>query len=1138
MADPSPTENPSPPGSWDNDDLSDLSGLSAEPGPGGLSVVLRADQRRRWLRGCRVPVEAYREQVPRLTGDRDALLDLICSEVVLREELGERPGEAEYASRFPDLAGDLARQFAVGKALAWSFLDVLRGGNAESAGPRRAGSTLADADGKWAAEAAGRRSVPGYQVLGELGRGGMGVVYKARHAALNRLVALKMVLAGGHASAGELARFRAEAEAVARLQHPGIVQVFEVGDHDGRPYLALEFCPGGSLEKKLAEATLEPRAAAGLAEALARAVQAAHEKGVVHRDLKPANVLLAEDGSPKVADFGLAKRLDSDTGQTHTGAVLGTPSYMAPEQAEGKKEVGPAADVWALGVILYECLTGRPPFKAATALETVRQVVGEEPVPPTRLQPKTPRDLETVTLKCLQKEPAKRYSSSAELADDLRRFLGGQPIAARPVPAWERGWKWARRRPAVAALVAVSLAALALLAGGGLWYGERLRSANEQLTGALGAAVANRVEADRNAAEAHDKQQAADGQRLRAEAESQRAKKVRALLAGMFTASDPVGLDSLVPGLPAGGGPPPTAREVLERAADRLRTELLDEPLVRAEALDTLGDLFRTLGAYDRAEPLLTEALALRERHLPADDLDLAATLHHLGALWRDRGEFDRAEPLYRRALAVREGRLPPDDPAVTDTLFHLGMLFSYADDLGEAERLFTDVLERRRRRLGDGHHDTAIARMGLVEVYLERGDVARAIPLAAQVYKEVQARAAGTDMGVVVARLQQAIAAQLADRPRDAVGPLRECLKAIEQRLGRQHIYTVVVRFQLALALDQSGQGEEAERAFRDCATDGRATAGMGHAKACVLVQAFGDLLRRRGKAAEAEALFQELIEIHRRRGNGRFAADALLGYGDFLGYLDRPAEKLAALRESVELFRRTGGPKRKQFVRALDELAGALRRQGKPAEAEPLLAEALPLARKQFGDRHANTAEVLNTLAGVRLEQGKTAGVEAMLIEARDILRPTGPLAGLGLPGLTLLKPAAPPLALSDTLRELNRYYRTVGKPAEAAAVALERRQGWPDNSLHVYWSACDLAFCGPVVGRGKPSLTEAERAERRKYEDLALETLRRAVAKGFADANRLRDDAAWSALRDRAEFRLALTEVAERAKRVNRE
>jgi WD40 repeat protein len=318
--------------------------------------------------------------------------------------------------------------------------------------------------------------VPGYEILGELGRGGMGVVYKARQIKADRLVALKMVLHAGHADAEALARFKTEAEAVARLTHPNIVQVYEVGEYDGLPFFSLEFCAGGSLDRRLKQ-PLPAREAASLISALARAVQAAHDAGVIHRDLKPANILLASGGRqspeggdatpdsgdgrpplagliPKIADFGLARKID-EAGRTHTGQVMGTPSYMAPEQAAGRThQLGPTADIYALGAILYDCLTGRPPFRAATVMETLQLVLSAEPVPPRTLQPGLPRDLETICLKCLHKEPEQRYRSAAALADDLQHYLNGEPITARPVGALERTWRWCRRNPAVASLLA------------------------------------------------------------------------------------------------------------------------------------------------------------------------------------------------------------------------------------------------------------------------------------------------------------------------------------------------------------------------------------------------------------------------------------------------------------------------------------------------------------------------------------------------------------------------------------------------------------------------------------------------------------------------------------------------------------
>jgi hypothetical protein len=314
---------------------------------------------------------------------------------------------------------------------------------------------------------AGLPRVPGYELEAVLGRGGMGVVYRARHLRLNRPVALKMLLAGDCAGPSERARFQREAEAVANLRHANIVQVYDVGEQDGRPFFTMEIVEGGSLAEKLAGVPQPAREAAALVVTLAEAVSAAHQGGIVHRDLKPANVLLTPDDTPKISDFGLARRVEGGDRLTQSGIMLGTPSYMAPEQARGRTQaLGPPVDIYALGAILYELLTGRPPFQGETAADTVLQVLSQEPVPPARLNPRVPRDLETICLKCLHKEPERRYASARELADDLGRFVRGEPVAARPVGRPERVVKWMRRNPTVACLSAV--AAFALVAGTGV----------------------------------------------------------------------------------------------------------------------------------------------------------------------------------------------------------------------------------------------------------------------------------------------------------------------------------------------------------------------------------------------------------------------------------------------------------------------------------------------------------------------------------------------------------------------------------------------------------------------------------------------------------------------------------------------
>jgi serine/threonine protein kinase len=320
-------------------------------------------------------------------------------------------------------------------------------------------------------------TVPGYEILRELGRGGMGVVYLARQVGVGRLVAIKMLLSGAHAAAVERTRFEAEVAAIGRLQHPNLVQVFEVNEHDGRAYFSMEYLDGGSLEDKIAGKPQPARQAAEVVQTLARAMHAAHQHGVVHRDLKPGNVLLTAGGVPKISDFGLAKRLDIADGPTLTRHVLGTPSYMAPEQAAGRsKTVDARTDVYALGTILYEMLTGRPPFVGDSIMDVLLQVAGEDPLAPRRLSKAVPPDLETVCLKCLQKNPSHRYATAAALADDLGRFLADEPIRARQTSTWRRLMKWVRRRPAAAGLIAVSGLALLTALIAGWWFTHRLAS--------------------------------------------------------------------------------------------------------------------------------------------------------------------------------------------------------------------------------------------------------------------------------------------------------------------------------------------------------------------------------------------------------------------------------------------------------------------------------------------------------------------------------------------------------------------------------------------------------------------------------------------------------------------------------------
>jgi serine/threonine-protein kinase len=453
----------------------------AEPSPTEWAALLRADQRQRWQQGDPIRVEAYLDQHLSLRQCPEAVLDLIDHEACLRAERGETSTEAEYLTRFPEYEALIHRRFALHRAWAAgrfrpaveppatdpiaetaTLLPSSPAGDLTTALPAGAGEEILDA--LPVAEAAARRvlpRIPGYEVLEELGRGGMGVVYKARQVGFNRVVALKMLLVGAHADPDLIERFHGEAEAVADLHHPGIVDVYAFGELDGCPYFSLEYLEGGSLADHLGGQPMPPRQAAALVETLAHAVHHAHQQGIIHRDLKPANVLLTSDGQPKITDFGLAKRLEVE-GRTQTGAVLGTPSYMAPEQAEGKtRQMTPATDVYALGAILYELLTGRPPFRAATTLDTLLEVLSAEPQAPRDRNPAVPQDLETICLKCLSKSPDQRYRSARLLAEDLSCFLGGQRLLHAKSRGQWRQWNEAAWR-------ATNTPLWSLFIGGGL----------------------------------------------------------------------------------------------------------------------------------------------------------------------------------------------------------------------------------------------------------------------------------------------------------------------------------------------------------------------------------------------------------------------------------------------------------------------------------------------------------------------------------------------------------------------------------------------------------------------------------------------------------------------------------------------
>jgi serine/threonine protein kinase len=652
--------------------------LDRSAAPEKLLEAVLEEQRAHWLSGQRTPVSEWLRQYPELAADPASAAELAYHEFALRQELGEAPDWDAHLAQFPQHAATLALL-------------------------RKAGQILDHADDRpGVAYACGSR-FDGYELLEEVGRGGMGVVYRARQTSLDRVVALKVIRLGAESSEPQRRRFEAEARAIARLHHPNIIQIYEVGASDGEPFLSLEFVDGESLARALGDTPWPARRAAELVKTLADAMHYAHGKGVIHRDLKPANILLQgvreavrgqgsgvrercdrrhltpdpRPPTPKITDFGLARLAIDGAAPSHSRTILGTPSYMAPEQAEGKNaEIDARTDVYGLGAILYELLAGRAPFRAATPLETLRQAVGSEPARPTLLNPAVPRDLETLCLKCLEKEPARRYASAEALADDLSRFLEGRPVAARPVSGAERLRRWARRNPlpaGLAALLALTVT-IGLATGFGLWWSAKWHARRE---------AAARREAEENYRSCRELlgeyvSVTRDGRNQSPEAlqaQRQALAKARDFCEGLRRRRpddaglrrDLAGIGTALAMLDLQDGRLSEAHEAAE-AARRLWQQLSEEVPGDAHCRDGLASSLHSLGlVYDRldradvAETALCEAItlwdqlavdgALSERalsHAASARTDLAA----LNDLWRAIRQCEERCARLSRAIA------------------------------------------------------------------------------------------------------------------------------------------------------------------------------------------------------------------------------------------------------------------------------------------------------------------------------------------------------------------------------------------------------------------------------------------------------------------------------------------------------
>jgi hypothetical protein len=688
-------------------------------------------------------------------------------------------------------------------------------------------------------------SLPGYEILDELGRGGMGIVYKARQVSPSRLVAVKMIRAGEGATPEEVVRFGVEAETVARLQHPNIVQIYEVGVFQQRPYFALEYVAGGNLDDRLAGRPLPARQAAGFVEAVAHAIHHAHERGIVHRDLKPANVLLTADSTPKVADFGMARLVHADLRLTRTGMVAGTPNYMAPEQARPGKAVGPAADVYALGAILYETLTGRPPFTGETSLDVLRQVNECDPVPPARLAPLVPRDLETICLKCLAKEPRQRYATAAALADDLRRFLDGKAVKARPVGPVGRGWRWARRNPLVAAALGL---VLFTVAGAFVWI-ARERDEAKRLAGEN----AELAEVERGALKKVQDALAKETTALKLrDVAAKRFQAIHDYLIGkLLAAADPRRF----------GGRPATVREILDQAAAGVGTTFGNDPDLEQTLRLELGSAYVSLGLPREAAAQLAARVALcRRLHGDAHAITLAARSNLVSVLL-DCGDFATVLKESDALLEPLRKVFGPEHAVSIRAQEDSGLARLRLGQNAAARKILEEVVAVRRRLEGAEKPDTLRAVSKLAVVLVDMGQDKEALRLCEQEIP-VCRRVLGPDHGITVRlRAQHAFALQNLGRLPEAQQECEEILAVVRRTAGPEHSETLIAGLNLAFVLHGRARHAEACKMFAEYLPPVRRRLGVAHPEVLRAGRIYGTSLVKLGRHAEAEPLWRELL-------------------------------------------------------------------------------------------------------------------------------------------------------------------------------------------------------------------------------------------------------------------------------------
>jgi eukaryotic-like serine/threonine-protein kinase len=1039
-------------------------------------AILRIDQTERWIRGEHVSAERYLGDFPELRDNPEYALELIYSEFLLSHEFGESPDIDEFAARYPDHADRLRTQVELHQALL-EVDDPTRGG-----------------------EPARRPQIPGYEILGVLGRGGMGIVYHARQTRLNRPVALKMILAGEYARPEQTSRFLTEANAIARLQHPHIVAIHDVGEDLGHLFLALEYVEGGSLFEHLLGNARPAREAARLVETLAHAIHAAHQKGIIHRDLKPANILMTKEGEPKIADFGLAKLLGDDSGLTRSGSILGSPYYMAPEQVGTRaNQVGPTADIYSLGAILYELLTGVAPFRGGSALETLQLAKTTEPEPPSRIRAGLPRELDTICLKCLEKNPPHRYESAEALAEDLRRFRADEPILARRSKTWERGLRWARKNPALAGTASFALVLLLCTFAG---VAREWRRAEADLR--------HEVSINQQLKQANERERTA-----RRRAQTRFAVAIDTVKAYSKDASQSM--------LQDGGSNNSTRsyrlatalalfRKLKEQAQDDIDS---DQDAELARAFADIGSLMWDIGATSDAEVAYREAFSIRQSILERSPRDaslraeIAALLANLSNINRVLQRTDEALKLQVQALS-RWRDLVRENPKNIDYLRALSWAHG---NVGAIHSL----LGHPRESL-DSHNRARDIRLAILQ--LSPGNVA------------IRGDLAWTELDIsnyhrVWGRLEDALGPA-----GDAVTILREIAATHPRnqdnrvRFARSLNNLGVVYRGLSRRSDAIQTLKEALRQWEPLCEESPAVQNFRRERADAL-DCLGAVELQRYRFDDSREAFEQAVAL-RDDLFGEHPSDLDLGdqlaasmeqLGRVFLLLNRPEQAVARFESATEIYERIlryPSPSSTRYRARMIECERALATARIAGRQWDEGLDGLRRARSQLCETLAKTgaagalrqvAEIDNEM-GLALERrGQSAaslGKYATVYRSCAILwvqyRATEDARSL----------------LNAHLSSRGYVLRDQGRNRKAAAMALIRRGLWPSDPNEVYNAACELSLCSARAAARDPDSLEWAIESR-----LARGLLVRAIQLGFADFELIRIDPDLAAIRSHSEF-----------------